>query len=104
MSVDARVKPGHDELKREAGESGLLLVLMPPYRFQSNEIAAALARLTALQSAGVWLALVPYYRGDDKRRLARLQADRGGRPRAAASPATTCCITIPKAAARCRTC
>nr|Q07QK9.1 RecName: Full=Error-prone DNA polymerase [Rhodopseudomonas palustris BisA53] len=73
VSVDARVKPGHDEAKRAAGESRLLLVLMPPYRFQSHEITAALTRLTALQGAGVWLALVPYYRGDDKRRLARLQ-------------------------------
>jgi error-prone DNA polymerase len=69
VSVDARVKPGHDE----AIVSGLLLVLMPPYRFQSNAISAALARLTALPNAGVWLALSPYYRGDDKRRLNRLR-------------------------------
>ncbi|MGP9811791.1 error-prone DNA polymerase [Rhodopseudomonas sp. NSM] len=73
VSVDARVKPGHDGAKRKAGSSEILLVLMPPYRFQANAIAAALARLTALNSGSVWLGLAPYYRGDDKRRLARLR-------------------------------
>ncbi|MBB1093245.1 error-prone DNA polymerase [Rhodopseudomonas palustris] len=57
----------------EAFSQGLLLVLMPPYRFQASAIAAALQRLTALESGGVWLGLAPYYRGDDKRRLARLK-------------------------------
>ncbi|ABD08258.1 DNA polymerase III, alpha subunit [Rhodopseudomonas palustris HaA2] len=73
QDVDARDKPGHDGGKREIGRSQILFVLMPPYRFQAKAITAALERLTALNSGNVWLALAPYYRGDDKRRLARLR-------------------------------
>ncbi|WP_322516364.1 error-prone DNA polymerase [Rhodopseudomonas palustris] len=77
VSVDARVKPGHDEGRRKSDPSQILLVLMPSYRFQSKRIAEALERLTALNSGSgsgsVWLGLAPYYRGDDRRRLARLR-------------------------------
>ncbi|PYF04880.1 DnaE-like error-prone DNA polymerase [Rhodopseudomonas faecalis] len=69
--VAARPKAGHDDPQKQ--HSQILLVLIPPYRFHAAEIAAALQRLTALQRDGVWLALAPYYRGDDKRRLARLR-------------------------------
>ncbi|QLH70888.1 error-prone DNA polymerase [Rhodopseudomonas palustris] len=73
VSVDARVKPGHDGGKRVADNSQILLVVMPSYRFQTKTIATALERLTALNADAVWLGLTPYYRGDDKRRLARLR-------------------------------
>ena len=42
-------------------------------------------------------------RGDDRRRLAGLQALGGSRPACRSSPSTTCSITTP-ASARCRTC
>ncbi|KPG01924.1 DNA polymerase, partial [Rhodopseudomonas sp. AAP120] len=72
VSVDARVKPGHDGGKRMASNSQILLVVMPSYRFQTKAITPALTRLTAL-TPNVWLGLAPYYRGDDKRRLDRLR-------------------------------
>jgi error-prone DNA polymerase len=52
---------------------GLLLVLMPPYRVQAGSIAQALGRMRATRADGVWLAAALFHRGDDKRRLARLQ-------------------------------
>jgi error-prone DNA polymerase len=73
------------KLKAEKGEcllqlsdleefaEGQLLVLMPPYRFKPGSLAGTLNRLQASPAAGVWLAASPFYRGDDERRLARLQ-------------------------------
>jgi error-prone DNA polymerase len=52
---------------------GLLLVLVPAYRFNADDIAAVLNALRGLPAEGVWLAASPFHRGDDRRRLARLQ-------------------------------
>ena len=52
---------------------GLLLVLVPAYRFKADDIAAVLNALRGLPAEGLWLAASPFHRGDDKRRLARLQ-------------------------------
>jgi error-prone DNA polymerase len=52
---------------------GLLLVLMPPYRFQADSITQTLGKMRATRSDGVWLGAALFHRGDDKRRLARLQ-------------------------------
>jgi error-prone DNA polymerase len=56
----------------EFGE-GLLLVLMPAYRLDADVIADVLATLSCVSAGGVWLGASPFHRGDDKRRLARLQ-------------------------------
>src|SRR5206468_3737365 len=52
---------------------GQLLVLMPPYRLDAKLIAETLGKLIQLRSDGVWLGASFAYRGDDLRRLARLQ-------------------------------
>jgi error-prone DNA polymerase len=52
---------------------GLLLVLVPPYRFTADGVSAVLNALRGLPAEGIWLAASPFYRGDDRRRLARLQ-------------------------------
>jgi len=52
---------------------GQLMVLMPPYRLDPKLLAETLHKLNALRSDGVWLAASFSYRGDDSRRLARLQ-------------------------------
>ena len=52
---------------------GLLLVLMPPYRFAADAVTGVLEAMRGLSADGVWLAASPFHRGDDKRRLARLQ-------------------------------
>ena len=52
---------------------GLLLVLMPPYRFKADDIRRMLERMRDSRADGVWLAASLLYRGDDKRRLAGLQ-------------------------------
>jgi error-prone DNA polymerase len=52
---------------------GLLLVLMPPYRFDPEALTKTLHAMGETRAAGVWLAASLFYRGDDKRRLARLQ-------------------------------
>jgi error-prone DNA polymerase len=52
---------------------GLLLVLMPPYRLEPDGLAKTLKALRDTSAAGVWLAACLFHRGDDKRRLARLQ-------------------------------
>src|SRR5690349_4183155 len=49
-----------------------LLVLMPPHRVDEAQIRDVLARLKASGADGVWLAASLIYRGDDRRRLARL--------------------------------
>ncbi len=51
---------------------GLLLVLLPPHRFDSAAITGALDRLRRSRAAGVWLGLSLLYRGDDRRRASRL--------------------------------
>src|SRR6202048_4202436 len=57
---------------REFSE-GLLLVLMPPYRLEADALARILETMRDTRAEGVWLAGSLFYRGDDKRRLARLQ-------------------------------
>jgi len=52
---------------------GQLLVLMLPHRFETAAALKVLARLKGSGAAGVWLAASLLYRGDDRRRLARLQ-------------------------------
>jgi error-prone DNA polymerase len=51
---------------------GQLLVLMPPHRLDEAQIRDVLARLRTSGADGVWLAASLIYRGDDRRRLARL--------------------------------
>jgi error-prone DNA polymerase len=51
---------------------GQLMVLMPPHRVDEAQIRAVVARLRESRADGVWLAASLIYRGDDKRRLARL--------------------------------
>ena len=57
---------------REFSE-GLLLVLMPPYRFKADVLTRMLETMRGMRADGVWLAASLFHRGDDKRRLARLQ-------------------------------
>ncbi len=52
---------------------GLLLVLMPSYRFAADDLKRVLEMMRGMHAAGVWLAASLFYRGDDKRRLSRLQ-------------------------------
>jgi len=51
---------------------GQLLVLTLPHRFASVEALKILDRLKDSRADGVWLAASLLYRGDDRRRLARL--------------------------------
>jgi error-prone DNA polymerase len=72
------------KLKTEKGEcllgladlvefsAGQLLVVMPPRRFSSGDLAQVLDALKRSHASGVWLAASFLYRGDDARRLARL--------------------------------
>jgi error-prone DNA polymerase len=53
--------------------AGLLLVLMPPYRLEGGPLARTLEKMRNTRADGVWLAASMFYRGDDKRRFARLQ-------------------------------
>ena len=52
---------------------GQLLVLTLPHRFETVATLKTLAKLRASGVEGIWLAASLLYRGDDKRRLARLQ-------------------------------
>jgi error-prone DNA polymerase len=52
---------------------GQLLVLMLPHRFEAEKALGVLNRLQRSRAEGVWLAASLLYRGDDRRRLARLQ-------------------------------
>jgi error-prone DNA polymerase len=52
---------------------GQLLVLMPPYRLDADALVKTLEAMRGLRTEGVWLAASLFHRGDDKRRLARLQ-------------------------------
>jgi error-prone DNA polymerase len=51
---------------------GQLLVLALPHRFDEGSAQEILQRLKTSRADGVWLAASLLYRGDDKRRLARL--------------------------------
>jgi error-prone DNA polymerase len=52
---------------------GQLLVLTLPHRFETAKALEVLDRLQRSRADGVWLAASLLYRGDDRRRLARLQ-------------------------------
>ncbi|WP_024508806.1 error-prone DNA polymerase [Bradyrhizobium sp. ARR65] len=51
---------------------GQLLVLTLPHRFEATAALKLLNRLKETRAEGVWLAASLLYRGDDRRRLARL--------------------------------
>jgi len=51
---------------------GQLLVLTLPHRFEAARASKVLERLKDSRADGVWLAASLLYRGDDRRRLARL--------------------------------
>jgi error-prone DNA polymerase len=61
---------------------GQLLVLTLPHCFEEIKAGEVLDRLQASRADGVWLAASLLYRGDDRRRLARLKriADQAGVP------------------------
>src|SRR5947208_12870188 len=77
-------KRGDDITRIEKGEchltlddllafaEGQLLVLTLPHRFETAKALDVLDRLKASRADGVWLAASLVYRGDDRRRLARL--------------------------------
>jgi len=79
-----RGKRGDDITRIEKGEchlrfadllefsQGQLLILTLPHRFEQEQALDILARLKASRAEGVWLAASLLYRGDDRRRLARL--------------------------------
>ncbi len=52
---------------------GQLLVLTLPHRFETAKALRILNRLRESRAEGVWLAASLLYRGDDRRRLVRLQ-------------------------------
>src|SRR3954465_13357658 len=52
---------------------GQLLVLTLPHRFEAAKTLKLLERLKDSRADGVWLAVSLLYRGDDRRRLIRLQ-------------------------------
>lgn len=77
-------KRGDDITRVEKGEcrltfadllefsEGQLLILTLPHRFEPAQVLDVLAKLRASSAGGVWLAASLIYRGDDRRRLARL--------------------------------
>ncbi|TFV43020.1 error-prone DNA polymerase [Bradyrhizobium frederickii] len=79
-----RGKRGDDVTRIEKGEcrlsfadllefsEGQLLILTLPHRFDPAQALDVLAQLKAGRAEGVWLAASLVYRGDDRRRLARL--------------------------------
>ncbi|KJC41340.1 error-prone DNA polymerase [Bradyrhizobium sp. LTSP857] len=79
-----RGKRGDDITRIEKGEchlsfadllefsEGQLLVLTLPHRFEKAQALDVLAKLKASRAEGVWLAASLIYRGDDRRRLVRL--------------------------------
>jgi error-prone DNA polymerase len=79
-----RGKRGDDIKRIEKGEchlrlddllefaEGQLLVLTLPHRFETEKTLDVLSRLKRSLADGVWLAASLLYRGDDRRRLARL--------------------------------
>lgn len=79
-----RGKRGDDITRIEKGEchltfadllefsEGQLLVLTLPHRFDDAKALDVLSKLKASPAEGVWLAASLVYRGDDRRRMARL--------------------------------
>lgn len=79
-----RGKRGDDITRIEKGEcrltfadllefsEGQLLILTLPHRFDDAKALDVLSKLKASRAEGVWLAAGLIYRGDDRRRLARL--------------------------------
>lgn len=79
-----RGKRGDDITRIEKGEcrltfadllefsEGQLLILTLPHRFDDAKALDVLSKLKANRAEGVWLAASLIYRGDDRRRLARL--------------------------------
>ncbi|QAU48108.1 error-prone DNA polymerase [Bradyrhizobium guangzhouense] len=79
-----RGKRGDDIIRIEKGEchlsfgdllefaEGQLLILTLPHRFDDAKALEVLSKLKASRADGVWLAASLIYRGDDRRRLARL--------------------------------
>lgn len=79
-----RGKRGDDITRIEKGEcrltfadllefsEGQLLILTLPHRFELAQALEILAKLKASRAEGVWLAASLIYRGDDRRRMARL--------------------------------
>jgi error-prone DNA polymerase len=79
-----RGKRGDDSAKVDKGEchlrlddllefsEGQLLVVTLPHRFEEASVERLLQRLRQSRADGVWLAASLIYRGDDRRRLARL--------------------------------
>src|SRR5215831_7890020 len=77
-------KRGDDITRIEKGEchlsfadllefsEGQLLVLTLPHRFEPGQALDVLGKLRASRAEGVWLAASLLYRGDDRRRLVRL--------------------------------
>jgi error-prone DNA polymerase len=62
---------GLDDLLEFA--EGQLLVVTLPHRFEAAKALTVLGQLQRSRAEGAWLAASLLYRGDDKRRLARLQ-------------------------------
>jgi error-prone DNA polymerase len=52
---------------------GQLIAVMLPHRFEAAKALDVLGQLQRGRADGVWLAASPLYRGDDRRRLMRLQ-------------------------------
>ncbi|MCP3458826.1 error-prone DNA polymerase [Bradyrhizobium sp. CCGUVB23] len=81
-----RGKRGDDITRIEKGEchltfadllefaEGQLLVLTLPHRFDAGQALNVLGKLKTSRAEGVWLAASLLHRGDDRRRLARLDA------------------------------
>jgi error-prone DNA polymerase len=70
-----RIEKGECHLKLEdllEFAEGQLLVVTLPHRFDAADVLKVLDRLKGSPADGVWLAASLLYRGDDKRRLARL--------------------------------
>ncbi len=77
-------KRGDDITRIEKGEchltfadllefsEGQLMVLTLPHRFEPEQALDVLSKLRASRAEGVWLAVSLIYRGDDRRRLTRL--------------------------------
>ena len=62
---------GLPDLLEEA--EGLNLIVMPPERTNSDALIKVLRRLKEVSRRSVWLAASLLYRGDDRRRLAKLR-------------------------------
>jgi error-prone DNA polymerase len=62
---------GLPDLLEEA--AGLNLIVMPPDRINSDALIKVLRRLKEISRRSVWLATSLLYRGDDRRRLAKLR-------------------------------